>query len=310
MKNPIRAVLLSCGILIGINLIGLSYSMLPNDINGNYGKGTSESGNVAVMELINTVSKEEALYNLEESSGVDMNSFDVATVIEDYEEPETEEVTIESITMKGVSGKVDTEPVVLELVALNEVSQIDYEIPEWDIHARINTINILWEFLVNQQGVSEKNAAAIIGSICCEGDFGQVQKSKKTITSIEEARKTLGKGGKGYGIVQWTYKTRQKSLLEYYELAYEQYPDDWETTQIIAECSMLLEELKAYEIFDDLSVDTTIEDAVAHLSKEYFKYENYWKDWSGYKLKSGNSNGQVRYNYATSIYGYFTDIYE
>lgn len=311
MENSIRAVLVS-GYLVVVTSLALSLGAL--HLSSNYTicvvNNTAEVGAAIEHEYIGVKDKEEILTALFDDTY--SNYEYLLAAVEDYEKPEvneveTDEIIIESVSMKSHGVWVDTEPVVLEMTAIDEVQNTTYDIPKWDIHERIDSINILWEFLVNQQGVSEKNASAIIGSICCEGDFGQKENRKKSIGSIQEARKLLGSGESGYGVVQWTYSARQKALLEYYELAYEQYPDDWDKTRIVAECCMLLEELKIYEVFDDLSDNSmSIEEAVGRLSKEYFKYEDYWKDWSGYSLVPGNSNGRARYNYAMSIYGYFT----
>lgn len=312
MKNPIRAVLFWSFVFVGLNL-GAAYTTICNSYDVAE-KDTSEEGPDKQTLFIETKNNMQLVDGLKSSINVEdvlIVKAEMPSVIENYEEPIIEEVVIESISMRGAHGKVSTEPVVLQMSAIDEVNQTEFDIPKWDIHERINTINILWEFLVNQQGVSEHIASAIIGSICCEGDFGQIEGTNKQLQSIEEARRVLGDGDQGYGLSQWTFGSRQKTLLQYYELAYEQYPDDWEKVRIIAECCMLLEEIKAYEVFNDITANSvSIEEAVGRLSKHYFKYEGYGADWSGYKLNAGKSNGRSRYNYAMSVYGYFTDVYE
>lgn len=306
MENPIRAVLATLGMCLLV-VLWCSYEIYAIVADGYQTNSTCEDGASNLVCII-----DDEFMAVAFGSVITLDDI-IARLpaVEDYEEldVETEEVTIESISMKVDTGRINTEPVMLEMAAIEEVNQTDYDIPEWDIHERINTINILWEFLVNQQELPETNASAIIGSICCEGDFGQKEGSKKQLQNIEEARRVLGNGNDGYGLVQWTYGSRQKTLLQYYELAYEQYPDDWEKTRIIAECCMLIEELKAYEVFEDIMQEIPIEEAVGRLSKNYFMYDGYWRDWSGYSLKSGKSNGRSRYNYAVSIHGYFTDVY-
>lgn len=319
MRHPIRAVIIANIIIVAINIAGtcrLVYQSKVNDkqlmVECNMASAINIVGNKGSKILETKVAENE----------LDLCSANVDSVVTDSDgfiitydtvrEPDMEEsIVIESVSMKGVhGGRVNTDPVEIKVLQLAEVSEQEYEVPEWDFKERINTIQILWDFLVNQQNVSEKNASAIIGSICCEGDFGQQEGSNNSLSNIDEARRVLGNGDSGYGLVQWTWGTRQSTLLKYYEMANEQYPDNWEQARMIAECCMLLEELKVYEVFEDIYKDTTIEDALGRLSRTYFKYVEYEKDWnSKNQLISNNGQGKLRLNYANSIYGYFTDIY-
>ena len=320
MRHPIRAVLIVNALLLTVNIAGTCRLAYQSKVNEE--QAMIEQNMESTLNIMSVKTRETMLEELKEELPIDeylsnaqfdsLNQDAFVVAYDDISEGAIEEtIVIESISMRGAhGGRINTDPVEIKVMQLAEISEQDFEVPEWDFKERINTIQILWDFLVNQQGVSEMNASAIIGSICCEGDFGQKEGSKKCLESITEARSVLGNGEEGYGLVQWTYGSRQATLLKYYEMANEQYPDNWEQARMVAECCMLLEELKAYEIFDDIYTDTTIEDALGRLSRNYFKYENYYEDWnSDNVLVSNTGGGKSRLNYATSIYGYFTDIY-
>lgn len=222
---------------------------------------------------------------------------------------EPQGIVVGSVSMKTRFGVVQTDEVFVDVEALHEIYTTDIEIPEWDMHAQMPIIKTLWNFLTVQQGIPEKNAAAILGAIACEGDFAEQQGTSRYISNIEQARTLLGAGKHGYGVAQWTYKTRQEALLAYYELASQLYPDDWDKVRLAAECAMLLEELKAYRVFDDIYSETTIEDALGRMCILYERYENVDSQWyldgESYTCVGG-SGAKSRMNYANHIYDYFT----
>lgn len=219
-------------------------------------------------------------------------------------------IILDSVTFKNQSGNmITTVPVEINVDALVDAYNCELESPEWDTRNRINVLSALWYFLVEEQGVPAENAAGILGNIYNEGTFGLKQNSSTTLSSIEEARIMLGKGSCGWGTAQWTFGARQRVLLEYYEMAYASYQDDWNTVCMLAECGMLLEELKGYNVFDDIYTATSIEDATGRVACIYEGYESYWEDWcssSGlYFLIDDSSNGANRLNMANNIYDYF-----
>ena len=226
------------------------------------------------------------------------------------EKPESFVEYIPPIQMKAMDGSmVETDQVEIDVQSILELYNANYDYPNWDKKQRINLVEALWEFLVGQQGVSPTNAAAIIGCIYAEGDFTEQQSTNHRFTDIDDVRSKLGYGKYGYGIVQWTTKGRQKYLLEYYELT-NNYSDDWQSVCIMAECSMLYEELKAWEIFNNIYEDTTLEDAVGRMSKIYEAYDGSQEDWAckngSYKLQRNNSGGSYRLQMAESILDYFS----
>lgn len=218
--------------------------------------------------------------------------------------------TMDSCRLK-VSGQwIDTEPVVVDVDSLMSAYRASYEPQDWDKKGKINIIHTLWNFLVEQNGVDKVLAASIIGATMHEGRFAEEQGSYNLINDIEDARALLGAGSCGYGIAQWTYKTRQQGLLNYYELANEMCPDNWETACVVAECCMLLREIEAYGIFDDLYSHTTIEDAVGRMCLLYEGYEGASQQWSsegGYHLISHDGSGISRLRYAQNIYDYYME---
>lgn len=221
-------------------------------------------------------------------------------------------VSIDGISMKTDSGvHIVTDTISVDADTLLELFYTNDNSPMWDDENKINTLRVLWNFLVEQQGIPETNAAGLLGNIYEEGEFAEQQGTDLYISNIEQARTLLGSGKVGYGCAQWTYSARQNSLLEYYELAYKLYPDDWDKVRIIAECCMLLEECKAYGVFNDIYSPTSIEDATGRVAMKYETYSGCESQWSkingSYKVATQSGTGYKRLCYAYDIYKYFTE---
>lgn len=221
-------------------------------------------------------------------------------------------VSIDGIPMKTNSGvHIVTDTISVDADTLLELFYTNDNSPMWDDENKINTLRVLWNFLVEQQGIPETNAAGLLGNIYEEGEFAEQQGTDLYISNIEQARTLLGSGKVGYGCAQWTYSSRQNSLLEYYELAYKLYPDDWDKVRIIAECCMLLEECKAYGVFNDIYSPTSIEDATGRVAMKYETYSGCESQWSktngSYKVATQSGTGYKRLCYAYDIYKYFTE---
>lgn len=221
-------------------------------------------------------------------------------------------VSIDGVSMKTNSGvHIVTDTISVDADTLLELFYTNDNSPVWDDENKINTLRVLWNFLVEQQGIPETNAAGLLGNIYEEGEFAEQQGTDLYISNIEQARTLLGSGKVGYGCAQWTYSARQNSLLEYYELAYKLYPDDWDKVRIIAECCMLLEECKAYGVFNDIYSPTSIEDATGRVAMKYETYSGCESQWSkingSYKVATQSGTGYKRLCYAYDIYKYFTE---
>ena len=221
-------------------------------------------------------------------------------------------VSIDGISMKTNSGvHIVTDTISVDADTLLELFYTNDNSPMWDDENKINTLRVLWNFLVEQQGIPETNAAGLLGNIYEEGEFAEQQGTGLYISNIEQARTLLGSGKVGYGCAQWTCSARQNSLLEYYELAYKLYPDDWDKVRIIAECCMLLEECKAFGVFNDIYSPTSIEDATGRVAMKYETYSGCESQWSkingSYKVATQSGTGYKRLCYAYDIYKYFTE---
>lgn len=218
-------------------------------------------------------------------------------------------ITVQGIDFVNTSGKrIITNAVTIDPVKILEVYNSDLECPEWDYKNKINLFAALWEFLVNQCGMNPEHVAGVLGNVAIEGTIAMEQGTGIKLKDIEHARKVLGRGKRGYGIVQWTYYTRQEYLLQYYELANKLYPDNWELACITAECCALYEDLKLYNVFP--SSCKTVEDATGRMSTIYERYEHYENQWKYVDgicyLKSNSGSGCKRLAYANNLYDYFS----
>ena len=75
---------------------------------------------------------------------------------------------------------------------------------------------------------------------------------------------------------------------------------------------MIIEEVKAYKIFNDIKVDTSIEDATGRVCVNYEAYNGSDRQWktqnNTYRLVAGkSSNGYQRMAYAKAVYEYFSN---
>lgn len=217
-------------------------------------------------------------------------------------------IVIDSVDFRVDGALITADPVKVNVDELMSIYTSEYSDYEWDTKGRIDIIYTLWNFLVEQNGVDEVIASSIIGSVMYEGRFAEEQKTYYRLRNIEDARARLGVGKCGYGVAQWAYKTRQRNLLKYYELANKMFSDDWETVCVVSECCMLLREIEAYGVFDDIYSHTTIEDAVGRMCLLYETYDGCYEQWSSdgsYHLIYTEGSGAKRLKYAEDIYSHF-----
>lgn len=301
MKNAIRAVL--CLLCTAVSAIAtystLSLTSYAANMGDNVTTDNEVHSNTVYGYVVDSVTVEQV--NCELLGSAANREIPVYTLSNNT-------VVVGSVELRVGGRYISTEPVSVNADRLMSVYNDEYEAQDWDTKDKIKIINTLWDFLVEQNGVNEYVAAAIIGATMDEGRFAEEQGTYKKFDDIEQARKVLGAGIRGYGVAQWTYKTRQVGLLNYYELANELYPDDWEKACIVAECCMLLREIEAYGVFDSLYENTTIEDAVGRMCLKYEVYEGVYEQWSsegGYHLISRKGSGIGRLVYSENIYSYF-----
>lgn len=312
--NEIRAVIVMCSATLVFNMHGLVAGLL--DV-------SNKSMIMTVRAVEPTIMSSQNVYS-EMQNAMDL-SIDLREDICSYEGVEIERkvvpftrseeqvgTVVESIPIHNNHGEyISTSEVTIYIEPLLELFYEKDENPEWDTKDKIDTLQVLWEFLVEQQGIPPENVAGILGNIYAEGHFAEQQGTGLYIADIEQARVLLGSGKVGYGCAQWTYRKRQDSLLDYYELAYELFPNDWDAVRITAECCMLLEECKAYEVFEDIYIATTLEDAVGRVAVVYESYDGCKSQWSRsnglYHLIEDSGSGATRLRYANSIYNYFME---
>lgn len=226
---------------------------------------------------------------------------------------EVEQDEIYCLTSKSFINNRGIEVLTSEVEINMTTLHIDeaFESPTWDTKGKIKDVEIIWDFLVNQQSVHPNIASGIIGCLYHEGTFGEQQGSKNFIDSIDEARLLLNKNANstGFGIAQWTYSNRRELLLKYYEEAYLIYPDDSYRASIVAELCCLIEELKGYNIFEDLSSVHSVEDATGRFAKLYECYFGSEDDWmkcnGSYKIACKDKSATMRLQTAYNVYNYF-----
>lgn len=198
--------------------------------------------------------------------------------------------------------RVSVDEVPIYLGSIQNIISSDIQYPDWDTKHRFKDILILEDILVDQLGVSKSIASAIIGNVCYEGSFASVENSTK-LSSYREAVNKLGTDVGGVGIAQWTAKSRQNGLKEYYSVACQDL--DWDTATVVAETVYLYNELRASNFLGDLSQECDVEYATGKLAYEYLAYANRDIEWE-HGDDFYRSNNCPRYNYAIKIYHYMT----
>ena len=77
----------------------------------------------------------------------------------------------------------------------------------------------IWNYLVNEFGLSEMHAAAIMGNIQQESNFSATNAQNSYgypgDDDVEYIDKYAIKDNIGWGLIQWTYYTRKQGLLDY-----------------------------------------------------------------------------------------------
>lgn len=308
--NMIRAVMYTCVAVLILNIVNIAHM----SIKAQQDKvlATEEDVHDALIPEYSTMQVSVIMNEMKVQATRDVNSATIECNDLERSMLANPMVSIDGVSMKTNSGVyIVTDTISVDADTLLELFYTNDNSPMWDDENKINTLRVLWNFLVEQQGIPETNAAGLLGNIYEEGEFAEQQGTDLYISNIEQARTLLGSGKVGYGCAQWTYSARQNSLLEYYELAYKLYPDDWDKVRIIAECCMLLEECKAYGVFNDIYSPTSIEDATGRVAMKYETYSGCESQWSkingSYKVATQSGTGYKRLCYAYDIYKYFTE---
>lgn len=211
-------------------------------------------------------------------------------------------------------------------VNIDDLMEVYYETNEYGMLTK-NTValqNTCINFLYEQMELSPEIVAGIIGNVCNEGHFAQQQGTHAIVANLEDYIYLLeSDDGRGYGIAQWTYPSRQESLklyldeavaivMDQYDATYEDcaYGEYYPTVVIIAELTHLYDELMDYELFEDYTSYYDLEDATGRIALYYEKYKNSKKHWAEddetgicYLMSSDNDNkGTLRLEFAKQVY--------
>lgn len=175
---------------------------------------------------------------------------------------------------------------------------------DWDIFECHQAVAAEKEFLINQMNVAPNIACGMMGNFSNEGVFGMSQGDHKIFKSLEDAKAKLVDSSvrKGYGIVQWTDKSRRALLYKYYAKADKLEDLDFTSKMLIAELVCMYEEVIAYNLFDYSDTSISVEDACGRVAREYEGYGGSSSEWhksnGHYSLVKSSGSGPRRLKYA------------
>lgn len=249
-------------------------------------------------------------------------------------QPQATEVVYTPIPLEKLLNLIEIEPIAEEThtFILNDIEvDIDKLLNLYYSNSKYGAVNsddtalmtVCTDFLFNQMGFSAEITAAVVGNICDEGHFAQRQGTREIIDNLNDYLYYLSlDDGKGYGIAQWTYPNRQDKLVKYLNNAVDIVIDEYGATSdeyvcgeyypavvIIAELSLLYEELLDFELFEDYKAAYSIEDATGRIALHYEGYKNSSKHWKYkedglcYLVHTGDTNnGTRRLAFANHVY--------
>lgn len=178
------------------------------------------------------------------------------------------------------------------------------------------------DFLYYQMGVEKEITAGIVGNVCCEGLFGQQQKTCLIADNYDTYVEWLDRDDdKGYGIAQWTSEERQQNLKQRLNEVVDffvntvglteesvKYGENFTACIITTELSFLYDEIQSYRVFTSYDAEYTVEDATGRMAVIYeaYKHSNrQWQKYNGeYRLALQNSHGAERLDWANYTYEY------
>lgn len=108
-------------------------------------------------------------------------------------------------------GKYNTK---IDVQAVREYLELE-GIVDWDDIGKINMVNTIYNYLVNEKELPKEFVAGILGNIMCEGNFGFIQGQYSGTKSMQQILNALDSSG-GIGIIQWTHPALKKNLKGYY----------------------------------------------------------------------------------------------
>lgn len=288
--------------LLTMLLFGVTFSNILGDIV--LSKESDEQ--IADSEVID-ISNFEVRDEVEVHKAIMLSTADLE-LKEEVAEPERT-ITFPSIEYMTPSGRMFvSDELTINLDKLKEAYEAEIDL-EWDNKEYINNAAVIYEFLVEQNGVSPEIASAIIGNCAYEGGFGMTADNYYVPTSLEETYNYTYNSGYSIGICQWCYGTRKKALYEFYKAANDLGLEDYQEVTMVAELSFMYAELHYYDLFEDLEeYEGNVATACGNVALNYEAYNGVEKDFSSidFSLKRTGCNGYCRLTYAQNTYEYFT----
>lgn len=207
-------------------------------------------------------------------------------------------------------GKYNTK---IDVQSVREYLELE-DIADWDDTGRINMVNTIYNYLVNEKELPKEFVAGILGNIMCEGNFGFIQGQYSGTKSMQQILNALDSSG-GIGIIQWTHPALKKNLKGYYlDVIKKLGKEKLNVKCAVAELVCLYDILTRNGLLDKYNNlkgkgETLAHSACGLFAYEFERYYGYLSQWAKkdgyYKCIDTTSNGGKRLKYTLSIYKHF-----
>lgn len=207
-------------------------------------------------------------------------------------------------------GKYNTK---IDVQSVREYLELE-DIADWDDTGRINMVNTIYNYLVNEKELPKEFVAGILGNIMCEGNFGFIQGQYSGTKSMQQILNALDSSG-GIGIIQWTHPALKKNLKGYYlDVIKKLGKEKLNVKCAVAELVCLYDILTRDGLLDKYNNLKGKGETLAHSAcglfayefERYYGYLNQWAKQDGYyKCIDTMSNGGKRLEYTLAIYKHF-----
>ena len=207
-------------------------------------------------------------------------------------------------------GKYNTK---IDVQAVREYLELEDSV-DWDDTDRINMVNTIYNYLVNEKELPNEFVAGILGNIMCEGNFGFIQGQYSGTKSMQQILNALDSSG-GIGIIQWTHPALKKNLKGYYlDVIKKLGKEKLNVKCAVAELVCLYDILTRDGLLDKYNNLKGKGETLAHSAcglfayefERYYGYLNQWEKQDGYyKCINTTSNGGKRLKYTLVIYKHF-----
>lgn len=201
----------------------------------------------------------------------------------------------------------------IDVQAVREYLELEDSV-DWDDTGRINMVNTIYNYLVNEKELPEEFVSGILGNIMCEGNFGFIQGQYSGTKSMQQILNALDSSG-GIGIIQWTHPTLKKNLKGYYtDVIKKLGKEKLNVKCAVAELVCLYDILTRDGLLDKYNHLKGKGETLAHSAcglfayefERYYGYLNQWAKYNGqYKCINTDSNGGKRLKYTLAIYKHF-----